>query len=302
MRLLGGLAIALAVLAADPGLAQDTDPKTETEHVVKPGETLGGIAVRAQVPRVLIIEANGLKEPYLLRAGQKLVIPRRRTHTVKAGETTFSIAMDQGVLWSAIAAANGLDPKAEVKAGQVLALPTLAAQPAAATKPAQPAPITVPPPTPAPTPTSVASATPAPAATPAAAAITDTAAPAFAWPVKGTVRRPFAPRGGKASYHDGIDVLSPEGTAVRSSAAGKVIFAGEGPKEYGLTVIIHHGGRWTTTYGFLKQVTVKQDDEVRAGERVGLVGETGLATEPQLHFEVRRNKVALDPAKYLPKR
>lgn len=298
MRLLEGLVIALAVLAADPGLAQDTDPKTETEHVVKPGETLGGIAVRAQVPRVLIIEANGLKEPYLLRAGQKLVIPRRRTHTVKAGETTFSIAMDQGVAWSVIAAANGIEPKAEVKPGQVLAIPTLAAQTAAPVKAAQPAavPVSAAVSPAAPVPAPVASATPSPAT------VTDTAAPTFAWPVKGTIRRAYAPRGGKTAYHDGIDVLAAEGTTVRASAAGKVIFAGEGPKEYGLTVIIHHGGRWTTTYGFLKQVTVKQDDEVRAGERVGLVGETGLATEPQLHFEVRRNKVALDPAKYLPKR
>lgn len=304
MRLLGGLAVALAVLAAAPGMAQAPDPRTETEHVVAPGETLGGIAIRAQVPRVLIIEANGLKEPYLLRTGQKLVIPRRRTHTVKAGETTFSIAMDQGVAWSVIAAANGLDPKAEVKAGQVLAIPTLAAQAAAPVKAAQPAstPVASPVAAPAPAPAPVASATPAPNAAPAAAAVTDTAPPAFAWPVKGTIRRAFAPRGGKAAYHDGIDVLAPDGTAVRASAAGKVIFAGEGPKEYGLTVIIHHGGRWTTTYGFLKQVTVKQDDEVKAGTRVGLVGETGLATEPQLHFEVRRNKVALDPAKYLPKR
>jgi len=72
------------------------------------------------VPRVLIIEANGLKPPYALRAGQKLVIPRRRSHTVKEGETGFSIAMDYGVPWSAIAAANGLQLDSAVKAGQSL--------------------------------------------------------------------------------------------------------------------------------------------------------------------------------------
>lgn len=306
MRWLGGALIAVAVLAAAPAIAQAPNPRTATEHVVKPGETLGGIAIRAGVPRVLIIEANGLKEPYLLRSGQKLIIPRRRIHTVKTGETSFSIAMDQGVPWSVIAAANGLDPKAEVKPGQVLTIPTLAAPSALPAKPAQPASVAIPANAPAagpisaPTPAQPAVAAPATQQSPAA--VTDTRAPAFAWPVKGDVRRSFAPRGGKTPFHDGIDVLAPEGTAVRASAAGKVIFAGEGPKEYGLTVIIHHGGRWTTTYGFLKQVTVKQDDEVKAGERVGLVGDSGLATQPQLHFEVRRNKVALDPAKYLPKR
>ena len=256
--------------------------------MVKPGETLSGIANRSAVPRVLIVEANGLKAPYALRAGQKLVIPRRRAYTVKTGDTGFAIAMDQGVPWSAIAGANGLDPKAEVKPGQVLTIPTMVA-PAAIPAPAAPS-------------TAAPAPTPASSEAPTASILPDTRAPAFAWPIKGKVRRDFAPRGGKSDFHDGIDILAPEGAAVRASAAGKVIFAGPGPKEYGLTVIIHHGGRWTTTYSFLKQVTVKQDDPVRAGERVGLVGESGLANEPQLHFEVRRNKAAIDPGRYLPER
>jgi murein DD-endopeptidase MepM/ murein hydrolase activator NlpD len=82
--------------------------------------------------------------------------------------------------------------------------------------------------------------------------------------------------------------------------AGKVIFAGQGPKEYGLTVIVYHSGRWTTTYGFLDKITVKEGEKVKAGERVGKLGTTGLARDPALHFEIRRNRVALDPVKYLP--
>jgi lipoprotein NlpD len=120
--------------------------------------------------------------------------------------------------------------------------------------------------------------------------------------VTGKARRPFRNAEAKDGAHEGIDLLSPLGTAVRASAAGKVIFAGQGPEAYGLTVIIFHGGRWTTTYSFLQKVTVKEGEEVKTGERVGLVGDTGLAEEPQLHFEVRRNRVPLDPAKYLPRR
>ena len=135
---------AAALLAAGALLlvaAGAPDPKTETSHVVKAGETLGGIASRAEVPRVLIIEANGLKAPYAVRAGQKLVIPRRRTHVVKDGETGFSIAMDYGVPWSTIAAANGLKSGEAVKEGQKLAIPTLTKSTASApttptTKPA----------------------------------------------------------------------------------------------------------------------------------------------------------------------
>ena len=282
-----GLALALVALSAAPLVAQ-SDPKTVTEYVVKPGETLGGIANRTQVPRLLIIEANDLKPPYTVRAGQKLVIPRRRSHTVKDGETGFGIALDYGVPWSTIAAANGLDFKAPVKEGQKLVIPTITKAPTAATTPS---------------PSPAAAATPAPDPGPAPGAPKTTSQPPvkFAWPVTGKIRRAFAPRGGEKAFHDGIDILAEHGTAARAAAVGTVIYAAQGPKEYGLTVIVHHGGRWTTTYSFLDRITVKDGDKVKAGERVGLVGQTGLASEPQLHFEVRRNRVALDPVKYLPK-
>jgi murein DD-endopeptidase MepM/ murein hydrolase activator NlpD len=276
MKRAGAFALALAVMAAAPLLADTpkADPKTEAVHVVQPGETLSGIANRAEVPRVLIIEANGLKAPYALRTGQKLIIPRRRSHTVKDGETGFDVAMIYGVPWSAIAAANGIKPDARLKAGQKLSIPTVAAKPAVA----QPSISTDP-----------------------QAGLPDTAAPTFAWPLQGKVRRGFIAASTTGTGHDGIDILAPKGTAVRAAAAGKVIFAGQGPDEYGLTVIIWHSGRWTTTYSYLDKITVKVGDSVKAGERIGLVGQTGLAEEPQLHFEVRRNKLPQDPARYLPK-
>jgi len=289
-----GIALALIGLAAAPLLAQ-ADPKTATEYVVKPGETLGGIANRVAVPRVLIIEANGLKEPYGVRTGQKLVIPRRRTHTVKDGDTTLGIALDYGVTWSAIAAANGLDPKKPLKAGQKLAIPTLTkAAPALSAAPSTPV---------VSKPIAAVSPKQAPDPGPAPGAPETLAQPPakFSWPVKGDIARAFIVRGGDKAFHDGIDIKADRGTAARAAAPGTVIFAGQGPKEYGLTVIIHHGGRWTTTYSFLDKITVRDGDKVKASERVGLVGQTGLASEPQLHFEVRRNRVALDPVKYLPK-
>ncbi len=262
------LAAAVLLLLAAPLSA---DPATETEHTVQTGETLGGIANRAGVPRLLIIEANGLKAPYNLRAGQKLIIPRRRSHTVKEGETGFGIAMDYGVPWIAIAQASGVDPKAPVKVGQELVIPTIAH-----------------------------GAAPAPQATATPTTLRDTAAPRYAWPVTGRIRRAFNGSTGD-DKHDGIDIVADRGTAVRASAGGQVIFAGQGPEEYGLTVILFHGGKWTTTYSFLHKVTVKEGDTVKPGERIGLVGDTGLATTPQLHFEIRRNKVPLDPKRYLPK-
>lgn len=290
MRRAARLALGLAALLALPLAAQPktSDLRAETEHVVQPGETLGGIAARAGVAKVLIIEANGLAEPYHLRAGQKLLIPRQKRRTVKAGDTGLGIALEEGVAWSVIASANAIDPKAPVRPGQVLLIPTVikSTQPTAA-------------PSPGPAP----NASPAPAATPSPTPTLppDTAKPPrFAWPLDGEIRRPFKPRKGKAGWHDGIDLLADKGTAVRAAAAGKVIFAGQGPEDYGLTVIVYHSGRWTTTYSYLDAITVKDGDKVRAGERIGKVGMTGAASEPQLHFEVRRNRIALDPEDYLP--
>ena len=266
-------ALALALALAAPALAA-TPPEQETEHVVQPGETLGGIAVRAKVPRVLIAEANGLTEPYAVRAGQKLKIPRTRHHTVEAGETGFAIAYAYAVPWKDIAVANGIDPDVPVRAGQRLLIPTVLAAPAAASAkgPSMAAPI------------------PAPAAE---------AKVRFAWPLaERKVRRSFAPRSA-ASHHDGIDIPAEEGKAVRAAAAGKVIFAGD-KDDYGKLVIVQHEGGWHTAYGFLSKLTVAQGDAVGLGERVGLVGRTGLAKGSELHFEIRKDNAPVDPVGLLP--
>lgn len=265
------IAGALLLLAA-----AEPDPRTETEHVVKPGETLSGIASRAEVPRLLIIEANGLAEPYKLKAGQKLIIPRRRSHEVAEGETGFGIAMDYGVPWSAIAAASGIDPKKSIKPGQKLVIPTMTRL-ADTARPAE-----------------------AQAPRPAALPLAERPPEKLRWPLTGKIRRGFVERKGKGAFHDGLDILAKEGAAVRSSAKGTVIFAGEGPSDYGLTVIVHHGGRWTTTYANLGKITVKDGEKIKAGERVGKVGMSGIAKEPQVHYELRRNRTPLDPVGYLP--
>ena len=141
-------------------------PKQAPEHAVQPGDTLGGAANRAEAPRVPIIEANGLKPPYHLRAGQRLKIPRTRHHNVIAGETGFTIAYSYGVPWREIAVANGIEPDAPIRAGQRLLIPTILTPPAAP-----------------------------PATTPQAAAQAAAQAPRFAWPIPpGTVRQGQFPR------------------------------------------------------------------------------------------------------------
>jgi murein DD-endopeptidase MepM/ murein hydrolase activator NlpD len=107
----------------------------EMEHVVRPGETLGGIALHAHVPRVLIIEANALPPPFEVKAGQKLIIPRTRRHTVREGETGLGIAAHYGVPYAEIVRATQIDANAPLRTGQVLLIPTLI-KPAAESVPA----------------------------------------------------------------------------------------------------------------------------------------------------------------------
>ncbi|PNU02999.1 LysM peptidoglycan-binding domain-containing M23 family metallopeptidase [Novosphingobium guangzhouense] len=248
-------------------------PEYETEHLVATGETLGGIAARAKVPRVLIAEANGLQPPFAVRVGQKLKIPRTGRHLVKAGETGFSISMDTAVPWEQIALANNLDPAAAVKPGQSLLIPTLIEPAGGGAR------------------TVVQAPRPSPVKPSASTA-------RFAWPLSGAVRRGYATG---SNYHDGIDIPAAKGTMVRAAGAGTVKFAGQEKDQFGNLVVIDHGDGWYTAYGFLSRVTVKEGAQVAAGERVGLVGDTGLAKGSELHFEVRQDGQPVDPLGQLPK-
>ncbi|MDE8652688.1 LysM peptidoglycan-binding domain-containing M23 family metallopeptidase [Novosphingobium album (ex Liu et al. 2023)] len=256
-----------------------TSAEQETQHVVAPGETLGGIASRAKVPRVLIAEANGLAPPYDVKVGQKLVIPRTRHHTVKAGDTGFDVSYQYGVPWRDIAVANGLDPDAPLPAGKDLLIPTVLNPPPIPTVAATPAPAPAPAPTPA--------ARPAPAAV------------RFAWPVSGPVRRGWKSHA-TTDFHDGLDITAPRGATVRAAAAGTVLYAAREKEQFGNLVVLDHGDGWYTAYAFLSRITVKKGVKVVRGERIGLVGDTGMARGNELHFEVRRNGSPVDPLPELP--
>lgn len=260
-------AAALFLAASSLILVAAGDPKTETEHVVTEGETLGGIAARAGVPASVIAAANGLSDPFIVRIGQKLLIPRQKTHVVKQGETGFGIAIEYGVPFEQIAIANQLDADAKLKVGQKLIIPALVDTPKQAT------------------------------ARPAAVQPT-TQDPAFRRPHDGAVLLGWQ-RKGDGSGHEGLDFAAAVGDRVAAAAAGKVIYAGDEPNRFGRLVVIDHGNNWYSAYGHLSRVTVKRGEQVRAGERIGLAGDAGEAQRPELHFEIRKNQKPVDPAPLL---
>ena len=121
----------------------------------------------------------------------------------------------------------------------------------------------------------------------------------LAWPLEGPISSGYGPRG--KTHHDGLDISAPEGTPVKAAASGTVIFSGS-LRGYGTTVIIEHHATVTTVYAHLSEKRVKAGDSVRSGQVIATVGRTGKTTGPNLHFEVRRNKVAQDPVAFLPAR
>lgn len=100
--------------------------------------------------------------------------------------------------------------------------------------------------------------------------------------------------------HDGIDISSPKGARIYAPADGRVVYAGQKFHGYGKMIVIEHNGGLATIYGHCQKLLVKSGELVHRGSLIGLVGRTGHASAPHLHFEVRLDKLPVDPLGYLP--
>lgn len=118
----------------------------------------------------------------------------------------------------------------------------------------------------------------------------------LAYPVSGWLSSPFGPRGNR--FHAGVDIGAPRGAAVFAARRGTVVYAGWGG-DYGRLVILQHDSGVQTYYAHLSRITVAPGSTVPRGERIGLVGSSGHASGPHLHFEVRLRGACLDPLRAL---
>lgn len=124
----------------------------------------------------------------------------------------------------------------------------------------------------------------------------DGARPALVLPVSGNVSSGFGQRG--ASFHDGVDILAPEGTPIRAVESGEVIYSDQ-LRGYGNMIIIRHANGIVSVYAHNRTNRVAEGRTVAKGEVIAEVGSTGRASAPHLHFEIRRDNVAEDPLLYL---
>jgi murein DD-endopeptidase MepM/ murein hydrolase activator NlpD len=122
------------------------------------------------------------------------------------------------------------------------------------------------------------------------------------WPLEGRVTSSFGDRedpfNGEGAFHSGIDISAPYGSPVRATADGEVTGAALGAG-YGREVMLDHGHGFATVYGHLSAIAVLAGQHVIRGQVIGYVGQSGRATGPHLHYEVRVNNVPVNPHKYL---
>ena len=240
-------------------------------------------------------------------------------YRVRRGDSLHAIAFNLGLDWRDIARWNNISAPYVIYPDQMLrvaetplrgAVTTTGTGPAPAvsersseravrTTPSQPA-GTQAPATPAPKPTTPVTE---PAVTsvkpPATGSGASTADPSrWLWPTDGRLLSTF--KAGDPS-RNGIELAGSEGQAIRASAAGEVVYSGNGLIGYGELIIIKHSDRMLSAYGHNRKRLVAEGQAVSAGENIAEMGRDER-NRPLLHFEVRRGGTPQDPMKYLPRR
>jgi murein DD-endopeptidase MepM/ murein hydrolase activator NlpD len=213
-------------------------------------------------------------------------------HVVRPGQTLFRISQAYRVKMAVLMEANRLKPGIPLKVGQRLVIPgakavkkveayrSLTPQEREVLERSLSGEVGPPPP---------------PKTMPRPGVRTDAE---LVWPITGPITSRFGPRWGK--FHAGIDVGSPHYQEVVAALDGEVIYANATRGGLGKAVVLQHGRGVRTVYAHLSIIIAREGDTVRQGQAIGGVGDTGRATGPHLHFEVRRNGAALDPEDYLP--
>lgn len=239
-------------------------------HYVNRGDTLHSIARQHHIPVAELARANNLDQSARLSLGMKLVVPGAKTAMAAPAPVAQPVAAGPVAVAAAPAVAA---PKVVVSA-----LPQQSArlvQPTATVE------------------------QPAVAETPAAKpAETTSALPTFRWPVRGKVITAYGSKT-NGKVNDGINVAVPEGTPVKAAEDGVVAYSGNELKGYGNLVLVRHSNGYVTAYAHASEILVKRGDTIKRGQVIAKSGQTGEASSPQLHFEIRKGSSPVDPLQFL---
>lgn len=259
------------------------------------GDTLYSISKRYDLNLQELIQVNGLKAPYTISIGQQLKIPTSTYHIVRKGDTLYSISKRYGTTVDSLVRANGLFAPYTISVGQKLALSGSKTPQASKSQNVSPK-----------SSQTVVKTTPLKSVSLQKTSTAKTSSKVvqkrtsqFMWPVQGKVIANFGNLG-KGRKNDGINISAPRGTAVKAADAGSIAYAGNELKGFGNLILIKHNDGWITAYAHNDRLLVKKGQKVKKGEKISTVGNTGGVSQPQLHFEVRAGKKAVNPRAYLP--
>ena len=114
------------------------------------------------------------------------------------------------------------------------------------------------------------------------------------WPAQGELVGKFSRSGGQ----NGIRIAGKAGSPVRATAAGEVVYAGDGLRGYGNLIIIEHSPAYLSAYAHNRKLLVREGARIKSGQRIAQMGDSG-ADRVMLHFEIRRRGKPVDPLKFL---
>jgi murein DD-endopeptidase MepM/ murein hydrolase activator NlpD len=275
--------------------------RPEGRVTVRSSDTLYAIARREKVPIRSLIDANKLQPPYSLQKGRQLRVPAMRVYVVAAGDTAYAIARRHDAGLHQIIRENGLKPPSYgLYAGQRLILPWRGAVlPTKAKNPPRRSTATH-----VRLPKRPELRAPRPSPSPRVE-LRDPSAPPpkragrkFQWPVRGKVMSGFGSKGG-GLYNDGINIAAKPGQIVRAAENGVVAYAGNELRGYGNLLLVRHAGGWISAYAHNGTLMVRRGQVIKRGQPIARVGKSGAVARPQLHFELRRGRKAVDPRRYL---
>ena len=237
------------------------------EYTIGEGENLTTISRKIGASLDTLVSVNKISNANKLRPGQKIIIPNRNglLHTINANERIEEIADKYDIQLNRILAFNKIDNVSDIKIGDDIFLPgakyTLDER-------------------------------------------IDKFGQMFSLPtIVNRISSVFGyrihPISGVRTKHMGVDIPGSLNTPIYAARKGKVIFAGYSGG-YGNLVIVRHDKGYTTYYGHLNRITTKIGDNVGVGVMIGRMGSTGNSTGSHLHFEVRKNGEALNPADFIP--
>ncbi len=251
------------------------------------GETPGRVIFRLLplvVLTLILTGCNSSNQVPVYSAGERTP----GSYTVQRGDTLYSIAFRYGLDYRELARLNGIGAPYTIFVNQKLKIrgvPKQAEQDSGPeVKPRRSAPVVA-------TPRNRQSVV---TSRKISQAVLKPGDPKWQWPHKGKILARY-----DGGVNKGVDIQGEPGQRVNAAADGVVVYAAGGLRGYGKLVIVKHNDRYLSAYGHNRAISVKEGDQVKAGQKLAEIGSDGTDA-PMLHFEIRRQGKPVDPLQYLP--